>query len=56
MRGMADVMRRSDSTGIGRAGAIVAGLTITIMGYLVGIVSLHLEGRKQEAVLDVDRI
>jgi len=56
MRGVADVMRRSDPAGIGRAGAIVAGLTITIMGYLVGTVSLHLEGRKQAAELDVDRI
>jgi len=42
-RGVADTFLRFDHTGILRAGAIVAGLAITIVGYLVGSISLRLE-------------
>lgn len=41
MKGLADVVVRRDLTGLLRAGAIIAGLTITTAGYLVGQVYQH---------------
>jgi hypothetical protein len=35
-RGLADAARRGDAAGLARAGAIVAGLSITTLGYAVG--------------------
>lgn len=42
LRGIADGMFRRDMTGFLRAGAIVAGLLITIAGYIVGTISQEL--------------
>jgi GT2 family glycosyltransferase len=36
LRGLGDVIRHGDLAGVGRAGAIVAGLLITTTGYVVG--------------------
>ncbi len=41
MRGVADAMVSRDPTGLARAGAIVAGLTVTTAGYFVGRVSAN---------------
>jgi hypothetical protein len=38
-RGLADTFLHFDSTGVLRAGAIVAGLATTTLGYLVGSIS-----------------
>jgi glycosyltransferase involved in cell wall biosynthesis len=47
VRGLADVVLHGDPTGLARAGAIVAGLAITTMGYLVGLVSERLAFLRQ---------
>ena len=46
LRGLADTLLRLDGGGIGRAGAIMAGLFLTGIGYLVGTVSLTLKARR----------
>lgn len=44
-RGLADALVRRDPRGLGRAGAIIAGLLITTVGYGVGSVAPRLAGR-----------
>ena len=43
-RGLADALR-GDRFGVARSGAIVAGLMITVAGYLFGLLSTELKGR-----------
>jgi glucosyl-dolichyl phosphate glucuronosyltransferase len=45
-RGLADAVLRRDLSGVGRASAILAGLSITTAGYAVGAVSATLAGRR----------
>ncbi len=45
-RGLADTLHRRDPTGLGRAGAIVAGLAFTTAGYLTGIAAGQFANRK----------
>jgi hypothetical protein len=40
-RGLADALIRLDASGFLRAGAIILGLAITIVGYLVGTITQH---------------
>lgn len=42
VHGLMDSLLRFDLTGLLRSGAIVAGLVITTIGYLVGVISQHL--------------
>lgn len=46
VRGLTDVFRHRDLTGLARAGAIAAGLTTTVAGYLMGTVSQFLAASK----------
>lgn len=43
VRGLADALLHHDAMGLARAGAIVAGLAITSVGYIVGCISWQLE-------------
>jgi glucosyl-dolichyl phosphate glucuronosyltransferase len=40
LQGMVALVRRRESAGLARAGAIIAGLALTTVGYIVGIISL----------------
>jgi hypothetical protein len=40
VRGILDAIRHHDLTGLGRAGAIIAGLAFTTLGYLAGKISM----------------
>lgn len=46
-RGLTDTFLRRDLSGLTRAGAIVTGLTMTIIGYLIGSVSSRVTARKR---------
>lgn len=46
LRGIADAVKRGDWYGLGRAGAIVAGLAFTTAGYVAGTISEHLSALK----------
>ncbi len=48
-QGMGDALLRGKPAGLARAGAIVAGLTITTVGYIIGAVLLRLKGSKVTA-------
>jgi len=48
MRGIADCLLRFDPTGLQRAGAIIAGLTTTMIGYMAGIFSRHVASSHAE--------
>jgi hypothetical protein len=46
MRGLSDVIRHRDLAGLARSAAIGTGLIITTVGYVYGVVSLRLAGRR----------
>jgi len=45
-RGIGDTFLRGKPAGLARAGAIVAGLTVTAVAYLIGVVLLRLKGNR----------
>jgi glycosyltransferase involved in cell wall biosynthesis len=47
LRGLADVVRRRDSSGLRRAAAIVAGLVATTTGYVVGMITVEKAARRR---------
>ena len=50
MRSLNDFFFHHDLSGFTRAGAIVAGLTVTSAGYLVGSISLRITKNKEDVV------
>jgi hypothetical protein len=46
-RGLNDALARQDPAGLGRAGAIVAGLAFTALGFIAGALAERLAGRER---------
>ncbi|HEY4389177.1 MAG TPA: glycosyltransferase family 2 protein [Ktedonobacteraceae bacterium] len=54
-RGLAYTLFRLDPSGMSRAGAIVSGLAATIIGYLVGSISLRITGFRSATLTSLSR-